>query len=129
MPRIAGVDVPNEKRIEFSLRYIYGVGPHTAGVILKEAGVNGGTKARDLTEDEMARIGSVISRNYVVEGQLRRQVAQNIARLRDIGCYRGVRHRRGLPVRGQRTRSNARTRKGPKKTVAGKKGVKEMHRG
>lgn len=88
-----------------------------------------GVKAKNLTEDEVARIAGVLDRTYVVEGQLRRQVAQNIARLRDIGCYRGMRHRRGLPVRGQRTRSNARTRKGPKKTVAGKKGVKEMHRG
>ena len=129
MPRIAGVDVPNDKRIEISLRYIYGVGPHTAGQVLKEAGIDAGVQAKDLTEDEVGRIASVIDRTYVVEGQLRRQVQQNIARLRDIGCYRGLRHRRGLPVRGQRTRSNARTRKGPKKTVAGKKGVKEMHRG
>ena len=129
MPRIAGVDVPNEKRIEISLRYIYGIGPNTARQILKEAGIEAGIRAKDLSEDEVGRIAGVIDRNYVVEGQLRRQVQQNIARLRDIGCYRGVRHRRGLPVRGQRTRCNARTRKGPKKTVAGKKGVKEMHRG
>ncbi|UCD28043.1 MAG: 30S ribosomal protein S13 [Planctomycetota bacterium] len=129
MPRIAGVDVPNDKRIEISLRYIYGIGPNTAVQILKEAGIDTGVRAKDLNEDEVGRIASVIDRNYVVEGQLRRQVQQNIARLRDIGCYRGVRHRRGLPVRGQRTRCNARTRKGPKKTVAGKKGVKEMHRG
>ena len=129
MPRIAGVDVPNEKRIEIALRYIYGVGPHLARVVLKEAGVDPNTRAKNLTEDEVTRIAGVIDRNYLVEGQLRRQVQQNIARLRDIGCYRGLRHRRGLPVRGQRTRSNARTRKGPKKTVAGKKGVKEMHRG
>ena len=129
MPRIAGVDVPNDKRIEIALRYIYGVGPHLARVVLKEAGVDPNTRAKNLTEDEVTRIAGVIDRNYLVEGQLRRQVQQNIARLRDIGSYRGMRHRRGLPVRGQRTRSNARTRKGPKKTVAGKKGVKEMHRG
>lgn len=129
MPRIAGVDIPNEKRIEFSLRYIYGVGPHLARQIVKEAGLQEGAKAGSLTEDEVARIAGVISRSCTVEGQLRRQVQQNIARLKEIGCYRGLRHRRGLPVRGQRTRSNARTRKGPKKTVAGKKGVKEMHRG
>lgn len=129
MPRIAGVDVPNDKRIEIALRYIYGVGPHLARAVLKEAGVDPSTRAKNLTEDEVTRIAGVIDRNYLVEGQLRRQVQQNIARLRDIGSYRGLRHRRGLPVRGQRTRSNARTRKGPKKTVAGKKGVKEMHRG
>ncbi len=129
MPRIAGVDVPNDKRIEIALRYIYGVGPHLARSVLKEAGVDPNTRAKNLTEDEVTRIAGVIDRNYLVEGQLRRQVQQNIARLRDIGSYRGMRHRRGLPVRGQRTRSNARTRKGPKKTVAGKKGVKEMHRG
>ena len=129
MPRIAGVDIPNDKRIEYALQYIYGVGPHLARLILKEAGIAEGVKASALTEDEVTRIAGVISRSYTVEGQLRRQVAQNIARLKEIGCYRGLRHRRSLPVRGQRTRSNARTRKGPKKTVAGKKGVKEMHRG
>ena len=129
MPRIAGVDVPNDKRIEYALQYIYGIGPHIARAILKEAGIDPGVKANSLTEDEATRIAGVITRSNVVEGQLRRQVQQNIARLRDIGCYRGLRHRRNLPVRGQRTRSNARTRKGPKKTVAGKKGVKEMHRG
>jgi small subunit ribosomal protein S13 len=129
VPRIAGIDVPGDKRIEISLRYIYGIGPHLAHDVLKEVGIDGGMRAKDLSEDEVGRIAAVIDRNYVVEGQLRRQVQQNIARLRDIGCYRGMRHRRGLPVRGQRTRCNARTRKGPKKTVAGKKGVKEMHRG
>ncbi len=129
MPRIAGVDIPNDKRIEYSLQYIYGIGPHFARQVLKEAGIEPGVKASGLTEDEVTRIAGVISRSYTVEGQLRRQVQQNIARLKEIGCYRGLRHRRGLPVRGQRTRSNARTRKGPKKTVAGKKGVKEMHRG
>ena len=129
MPRIAGVDIPSDKRVEISLRYIYGIGPALARAVLKEAGIEPGVRAKNLTEDEVARIAGVIDRNYLVEGQLRRQVQQNIARLRDISSYRGMRHRRGLPVRGQRTRSNARTRKGPKKTVAGKKGVKEMHRG
>ncbi len=129
MPRIAGVDIPADKRVEFALQYIFGIGPHLALQILKEAGIDPGVRAKSLTEDEVTRIAGVIDRNHVVEGQLRRQVAQNIARLKEIGCYRGMRHRRGLPVRGQRTRSNARTRKGPKKTVAGKKGVKEMHRG
>ena len=129
MPRIAGVDIPADKRIEISLQYIFGVGPYLARQVLKEAGIDPNARAKNLNEDEVARIAGVIDRNYVVEGQLRRQVAQNIARLKEIGCYRGIRHRRGLPVRGQRTRSNARTRKGPKKTVAGKKGVKEMHRG
>ncbi|HEY3242639.1 MAG TPA: 30S ribosomal protein S13 [Phycisphaerae bacterium] len=129
MPRIAGVDIPNEKRVEIALQYIYGVGPHIARAVLKEAGIEGGTKSKDLTEDEVSRIAGIIDRNYQVEGQLRRIVTSNIARLRDINCYRGIRHRRGLPVRGQRTRCNARTRKGPKKTVAGKKGVKELHRG
>jgi small subunit ribosomal protein S13 len=129
VPRIAGVDIPNDKRIEYSLQYIYGVGPQLARRILKDAGIAEGVKASGLTEDEVTRIAGVISRSYTVEGQLRRVVQQHIARLKEIGCYRGIRHRRGLPVRGQRTRSNARTRKGPKKTVAGKKGVKEMHRG
>lgn len=129
MPRIAGVDIPPDKRIEYSLPYIYGIGLTTARLILKEAGIKEGVRAKDLTEDEVSRIASVIDRNHVVEGALRRQIQQNIARLRDIGSYRGMRHRRGLPARGQRTRSNARTRKGPRKTVAGKKGVKEMHRG
>ena len=129
MPRIAGVDIPVNKQILYSLRYIYAVGPYTAGQILKEAGIDPTVKAKDLSEDEVSRIGGIIDRNYQVEGQARRSVTANIARLRDIGCYRGLRHRRGLPVRGQKTRSNARTRKGPRKTVAGKKGVKEMHRG
>lgn len=129
MPRIAGVDIPNDKRIEFSLRYIYGIGPKIAFDVLKEAEIEIGVKAKDLTEEEVTRIGAVIDRNYQVEGRLRRMVQSNIARLRDIRCYRGARHRAHLPVRGQRTRTNARTRKGPKKTVAGKKGVKEMSRG
>ncbi len=129
MPRIAGVDIPNDKAIGIALRRIYGVGPDVSKMILKEAGIDEKVRAKDLTESEVTNVANVISREYIVEGQLRRQVQQNIARLRDIGCYRGQRHRRGLPVRGQRTRTNARTRKGPKKTVAGKKGVKEMHRG
>lgn len=129
MPRIAGVDIPPHKRIEFSLRYIYGIGPKIAVDVLKEAQIEIGVKAKDLTEEEVTRIGTVIDRNYQVEGQLRRVVQSNIARLKDIRCYRGLRHRAHLPVRGQRTRTNARTRKGPKRTVAGKKGVKELGRG
>ena len=129
MPRIAGVDIPPGKKIEYSLRYIYAIGPHTARAVLKEAGIDLDVRAKDLTEDEVSRIAVVIDRNYQVEGSARRQVTSNISRLRDIGCYRGLRHRRGMPVRGQKTRSNARSRKGPRKTVAGKKGVKEMRRG
>ncbi len=127
MPRIAGIDVPNEKPVWISLTYIYGIGKYLSKQILKEAQISETIRAKELTDDEISRIAGIIDRNYVVEGQLRRQLGQDIARLRDIGCYRGLRHRRGLPVRGQRTRSNARTRKGPRKTVAGKKGVKEMH--
>lgn len=126
MPRIAGVDIPNEKRVVIALGYVYGIGPSNSKDILKEAGIDENVRAKNLTEDEISRIASIIDRNYVVEGQLRRKVTQDIARLKDIQCYRGLRHRRGLPVRGQRTRTNARTRKGPKKTVAGKKGVKEL---
>lgn len=129
MPRIVGVDVPNNKRIEIALRYIYGIGPTLALDVLRESQIEPHVRAKDLTEDEVSRITGVIERNCTVEGPLRRQIAGNISRMKDIGCYRGLRHRRGLPVRGQRTRTNARTRKGPKKTVAGKKGVKEMHRG
>ena len=125
MPRIVGVDIPNDKSIWISLTYIVGIGKYTSEHILKEAGIDKSTKAGKLSEDELSHITQIIDRNYIVEGQLRRQVAQNIARLRDINSYRGVRHRRGLPVRGQCTQSNARTRKGPRKTVAGKKGVKE----
>ena len=125
MPRIVGVDIPNDKSIWISLTYIYGIGKYTSEQILKEARVEQTAKAGKLTEDELSRITQIIDRNYVIGGQLRRQTAQNIARLRDIGCYRGIRHRKGLPVRGQCTQSNARTRKGPRKTVAGKKGVKE----
>jgi small subunit ribosomal protein S13 len=129
MPRIAGVDVPAQKRIDIALRYIYGIGPTRALEILKKAEIDPAVRANKLTEEEVSRMAGIIERDYVVEGQLRRQVAQNIARLREIRCYRGLRHMRGLPVRGQRTRTNARTRKGPRKTVAGKKGIKEMHRG
>jgi len=125
MPRIVGVDVPNDKSIWISLTSINGIGRYTSELVLKEAGIDKSTKAGKLSEDELSRITQIIDRNYIVGGQLRRQVAQNIARLRDIGCYRGIRHRKGLPVRGQCTQSNARTRKGPRKTVAGKKGVKE----
>ncbi len=124
MPRIVGVDIPNNKSIWMAMTYICGVGRYTSRQILKEAKVDGVTRADKLTEDELNRIAQIIDRNYIVGGQLRRQVAQNIARLKDIGCYRGIRHRRGLPVRGQCTQSNARTRKGPRKTVAGKKSVK-----
>lgn len=126
MPRIAGVDIPADKRIVISLAYIYGIGPTQSAAILKEAGIDENVRAKNLTEDQISHIASIIDRNHVVEGQLRRQIQQNIARLKDIQCYRGWRHRKGLPVRGQRTRTNARTRKGPKKTVAGKKGVKEL---
>jgi small subunit ribosomal protein S13 len=127
MPRIAGIDVPANKIVWCALTYIHGIGRRSSLDICKEAQVNADARMKDLTDDEVARIAAIIDRNYVVEGALRRQVLQNIARLRDIACYRGVRHRRGLPVRGQRTRTNARTRKGPRKTVAGKKGVKELH--
>ena len=126
MPRILGVDIPNDKRTVISLRYIYGIGPFLANQLCDRTGISPDKRARDLTEDELAKLANLLDNEYVVEGQLRRQVQQNIARLRDIGCYRGLRHRKGLPVRGQRTRTNARTRKGPRKTVAGKKGVKEL---
>ncbi len=126
MPRILGVDIPNDKRTVISLRYIYGIGPFLAEQLCQRTGINPDKRARDLSEDEVAKLTSLLDNEYVVEGQLVRQVQQNIARLRDIGCYRGLRHRKGLPVHGQRTRTNARTRKGPRKTVAGKKGVKEM---
>jgi len=126
MPRIVGVDVPNSKPVWVALTYIHGIGKRTADMVLKETGIEKTVKAGKLTEDEVSRITQIIDRECIVEGQLRRQISQNIARLRDITCYRGIRHRRGLPVRGQQTRSNARTRKGKKKTVAGKKGVKEL---
>ena len=126
MPRILGVDIPNDKRTVISLRYIYGIGPFLADQLCERTGISPDKRARDLTEDELAKLAALLDNEYVVEGQLRRQVQQNIARLREIGSYRGLRHRKGLPVHGQRTRTNARTRKGPRKTVAGKKGVKEM---
>ncbi len=121
MARIAGVDVPRDKRIDVSLRYIYGIGPSLANKICGQAQVSGATKARDLTDEEVSRIREVIDKSCTVEGDLRRDVRQNIQRLIEINCYRGIRHRRGLPVRGQRTRTNARARKGPRKTVAGKR--------
>ncbi len=117
MARIAGVDLPREKRVEVALTYIYGIGRSTSRKILKETGVNPDTRVRNLTEEEVTRLRDYIDRNLKVEGDLRREVALNIRRLIEIGCYRGIRHRRGLPVRGQRTRTNARTRKGPRKTV------------
>ena len=121
MARIAGIDLPREKRVEFGLTYIFGIGRKSANDILKMAGVNPDTRVKDLTEDEEAALREVIDKNYTIEGDLRREVALNIKRLTEIGCYRGMRHRRGLPVRGQRTKTNARTRKGPKKTIANKK--------
>jgi small subunit ribosomal protein S13 len=126
MPRILGVDIPNDKRTVISLRYVYGIGPFLANQLCDRTGIDPNKRARDLSEDELAKLAALLDNEYVVEGQLRRQLQQAITRLRDIGCYRGLRHRKGLPARGQRTRTNARTRKGPRKTVAGKKGVKEM---
>jgi small subunit ribosomal protein S13 len=126
MPRIAGVDIPPDKPAWISLSYIYGVGRTNSRQILKEAGIDPQRRAKELTEEELAKIIGILDKGFLVEGALRRNIQQNIGRLRDIGSYRGNRHRRSLPVRGQRTRSNARTRKGPRKTVAGKKGVKEL---
>lgn len=124
MPRIAGIDVPDKKKIYFALQYVHGIGPKFAGDILAEAGIDPDRRANELSETDISRINGIIDNGFVVEGALRRQVQQNIARLREIRCYRGDRHRAGLPVRGQRTQCNARTRKGRKKTVAGKKGIK-----
>ena len=121
MARISGVDLPREKRVEIGLTYIYGIGLSSSKRILTEAGVNPDTPCKDLTDDEVKKISDVIDASQVVEGDLRREVALNIKRLQEIGCYRGIRHRRGLPVRGQNTKNNARTRKGPKRTVANKK--------
>ena len=121
MARIAGVDLPREKRVEIGLTYIYGIGRASSNRILKETQVNPDTRVRDLTDEEVKRISSVIDETQTVEGDLRRQIAMDIKRLQEIGCYRGVRHRKSLPVRGQKTKTNARTRKGPKKTVANKK--------
>jgi small subunit ribosomal protein S13 len=126
MPRVIGVDIPNNKRLEFSLTYIFGIGRTTSSKVCAALKLDPGMKASDLTEEQIQVLATYIQKTYSVEGQLRRAIAGNISRLRDIGCYRGMRHRRGLPVRGQRTRTNARTRKGPKKTVAGKKSVKGM---
>ncbi len=124
MPRIVGIDIPDKKPIRYSLRYIHGIGPTNADVILNRCGIEPMKRANELSESEVASIAALIDAEYLVEGALRRQVSQNVQRLKDIRSYRGDRHRKGLPVRGQRTRSNARTRKGKKKTVAGKKGVK-----
>ncbi len=121
MARISGVDLPREKRVEIGLTYIYGIGKTSAARILKEANVDPDTRVRDLTDDEVKKLSEVINETQLVEGDLRREVALNIKRLQEIGCYRGIRHRKGLPVRGQKTKTNARTRKGPKKTVANKK--------
>ena len=121
MARISGVDLPREKRVEICLTYIYGIGKTSADQILKAADVNPDTRVRDLTDDEVRRLSDIINADYTVEGDLRREIAMNIKRLQEIGCYRGIRHRKGLPVRGQKTKTNARTRKGPKKTVANKK--------
>ncbi len=121
MARIAGVDLPREKRVEIGLTYIYGIGRVSSNKILAVAQVNPDTRVRELTDDEVKRISEVIDADYMVEGDLRREVAMNIKRLQEIGCYRGIRHRKGLPVRGQKTKTNARTRKGPKRTVANKK--------
>lgn len=121
MPRIVGVDVPRDKRVEIALTYIYGIGPTSAKAIVAAAGIDPATRMRDVTEDEAAKLREIIERDYVTEGDKRREVASNIQRLVEIGTYRGMRHRRGLPVNGQRTRTNARTRKGKRKTVAGKK--------
>ncbi|MDY6325599.1 MAG: 30S ribosomal protein S13 [Catonella sp.] len=121
MARISGVDLPREKRVEIGLTYIYGIGRATSNQILSKAGVNPDTRCKDLTDDDVAKIRDAIESSVIVEGDLRREVAMNIKRLQEIGCYRGVRHRKGLPVRGQNTKNNARTRKGPRKTIANKK--------
>lgn len=121
MARIAGVDLPREKRIEIGLTYIFGIGRTSAAKILAETGINPDTRVKDLTEDDLSKLRDVIDRDYQVEGDLRREIGLNIKRLMEIGCYRGVRHRKGLPVRGQKTKTNARTRKGPRKTIANKK--------
>ncbi|MBQ8797125.1 MAG: 30S ribosomal protein S13 [Oscillospiraceae bacterium] len=121
MARISGIDLPREKRIEIALTYIYGIGPARAAKVLEKTGINPDTRVKDLTEDQEAALRETIEGDYTIEGDLRREVAMNIKRLNEIGCYRGLRHRRGLPVHGQRTKTNARTRKGPKKTIANKK--------
>ncbi len=126
MPRMMGVDIPNDKQIQYSMTYLYGIGLYLAREVCQKQGIDPTRPASDLTEEELSRISTMLERDYTVEGPLRRQVAQNISRLREIKSYRGIRHRVGLPVRGQRTKTNARTRKGPRKTVAGKKGVKDL---
>ena len=126
MPRLLGVDLPNDKQIQYSLTYLYGIGLYSAREVCEKLGIEPTRAASDIHEDELGRIAALLERDYTCEGPLRRQTAQNISRLREIKAYRGIRHRRGLPVRGQRTKTNARTRKGRKKTVAGKKGVKDM---
>ncbi len=126
MPRIAGVDIPGEKRIVISLTYIYGISKHISQKALKALGMDENVRAKDVSEDEMSNLGAYLDKNFVIEGNLRRQESQNITRLKNIGCYRGLRHRLGLPARGQRTKTNARTRKGKKRTVSVKKGIKEM---
>jgi len=126
MPRLAGVDIPANKKVKVSLTYIYGIGQTSAGKILTATGVDPERHAKDLTEDELSRLATEIDKNYMIEGQLRRQVGQNVGRLKEIRCYRGQRHIRGLPARGQRTKTNARTRKGPRRTVAVKRSVKAM---
>ncbi len=126
MPRIAGVDIPAEKGIEIALTYIYGIGRKLSQDALKALGINENIRAKNISEDELSALGAYIEKNFTVEGQLRRQESQNMSRMRNIGCYRGLRHRMGLPVRGQRTRTNARTRKGKRRTVSVKKSVKEM---
>ncbi len=123
MARIAGVNIPTQKRVEIGLRYIHGIGPHTAHQIVTQLGIDPARRVSDLTESEVIQIREIIDRDYLVEGDLRRDVAMNIKRLMDLGCYRGLRHRKSLPVRGQRTHTNARTRKGPAKAIAGKKKV------
>ena len=126
MPRLLGVDIPNDKKVHISLTYLYGVGPQVAQEVCVRNTLDANKLARELDEDELSRLSTMLERDYTVEGPLRRLVGQNINRLREIKCYRGLRHRLSLPVRGQRTRTNARTRKGPRKTVAGKKGVKDL---
>ncbi len=126
MPRLLGVDIPNDKKVAIALTYLYGVGPRVAREACVKNNIDAEKPARDLDEDELSRLSTLLERDYTVEGPLRRLMSQNINRLREIKCYRGMRHRMSLPVRGQRTRTNARTRKGPRKTVAGKKGVKDL---
>ena len=126
MPRIAGVDIPGEKRIVISLTYVYGISKHLSQKALRTLGMDENVRAKDVSEDEMSALGVYLDKNFVIEGNLRRQESQNITRLKNIGCYRGLRHRLGLPARGQRTKTNARTRKGKKRTVSVKKGIKEM---